>query len=298
MSIYRIDGNETNTIYAVNGNILNHAYSVDGEDVYDRSGSANYDSYSIENYLSFSVANAQGFDISNGVLFQFRGSGSINNIMNTYDCTLQSAITTGITTNSQHGDSASFSDEYYDETDTYPLLYVTADTNPALVYVNRVTESSSTLVRTLSFPLDKTGYYAAACCDFENDIIYMVGYTEQNYLTDNGGSNKVNISKWDLSSLTDNGNDTYTPEYISSCERSFIYCMQGQQFHDGLMWIASGYSNHAGYIYAVRPSDGDIRHTINLNTTSEVEGLSWLDDLHMVVGYQGKNYQKVTFVTY
>ena len=172
---------------------------------------------------------------------------------------------------------------------------MTADTNPAKVYINRVTTTTSTLVKTLSFPLDKTGYYAALCLDIENGIAYMVGYSKQNYLTDDSGTNKTVISKWDLTDLTANQDGSYTPAYISSVEREFIYVMQGQQFHDGMLWISSGGTNVRGYIYALDPSTGELLYTVDTESTTEIEGLAFISDYEMVFGLQGGAYKLVTF---
>lgn len=288
MAIYNKDGTSLSAVYDQEGSQLATAYNKEGTIVY--ANGIDYDSYTISDYVSISISNAQGFDIYNGYIFQFMA----NDKMNVYNVENASAVALNVAIESDHGDSASFSDEFYNLSDEFPLLYVTADTNPAEIYVNRVTTSSSQLIRTLSFTIIQAGYYAAAAVDFDNQILYMVGYTEQAYLSDNGGTNKVLISKWDLSNLTDNGDGTFTPAYVASVTRDFIYCMQGQQFHDGMIWVASGYTNHAGYVYAVDPVTGNIQHTVNLNTTSEVEGLAWVGN-DMIVNYQGKNYQKVVF---
>ena len=163
--------------------------------------------------------------------------------------------------------------------------------------MNRVTQTTSELIKTFTFPLDKTGYYAAHAYDKAHKIMYMVGYSEQNYQTDDSGNNKVVISKWDMTSLTQNQDGSYTPDYVSTFERAFIYNMQGQQFRAGMIWIASGGTNTSQYIYALDPTDGTALHTINLNTATEVEGLSFLSANEMVVGFQGGTYVKYTFAT-
>lgn len=294
MGVFDKDGDSLLKCYDSTGSGLPNAYNKDGDTVFWDSN-VNYDNYEINSFLTISVQNAQGFDVYNGILFQFRAGSSVQNVVNLYDLTDGTPVIVGMGITSGHGDSASFSDELYSETDEFPLLYVSADTNPALVYVNRVTVQTSELIKTLSFPIAQAGYYAAAVCDFENNIIYMVGYSERNYTNDNGGSNKTIITKWDMTSLTDNGDGTFTPLYISKIERDFVYCTQGQQYHDGLMWIASGYSNHASYIYAIDPSDGEIEHTIDLNTNVEVEGLAWINDHSFIVGFQGGTYKTVEF---
>ena len=294
--IYSKNGASLNSAYGVARNSLDLAYSKNGEIVFRKNTDVDYSSYSISNFCSASISQMQGFDIFSGYIFQFRANSStVSNIMCTINSQTSSIIQNNITAASDHGDSASFSNEYYEQGDDFPLLYVTADTNPAKVYINRVTTTTSDLVKTLSFPLMGTGYYAALCLDSENAIAYMVGYSEQNYQTDDGGNNKTVISKWDLTDLTLNQDGSYTPAFISVIERPFIYVMQGQQFFDGMLWIASGYVGQRGYIYALDPATGDLLYTVDTETTTEVEGLAFISDYEMVFGLQGGSYKKVTF---
>lgn len=294
--IYSKNGASLNSAYGVAGNSRDLAYSKNGEIVFRKNTDVDYSSYSISNFCSVSISQMQGFDIFSGYIFQFRANSStVSNIMCTINSQTSSIIQNNILASSDHGDSASFSNEHYEQGDDFPLLYVTADTNPAKVYINRVTTTTSELVKTLSFPLMGTGYYAALCLDSENAVAYMVGYSEQNYQTDDGGNNKTVISKWDLTDLTLNQDGTYTPAFISALERPFIYVMQGQQFHDGMLWIASGYVGQRGYIYALDPATGDLLYTVDTATTTEVEGLSFISPYEMVFGLQGGTYKKVTF---
>lgn len=296
MPIYDVNGNSLSAVYSADGLELQAAYDVNGEEIFSKgSPSIDYSRYSIENYCAVSLSPTQGFDIFNGTIFQFLANSSISNRMATINANSKQIINNNISASSDHGDSASFSSEFYAEGDTFPLLYVTADTNPAKVYVNRVTQTSSQLVKTFVFPLEKTGYYAALCLDEASRTMYMVGYSENNYQTDGGGTNKAVISKWDMSNMTDNGDGTYTPLFVSSFERPFIYVMQGQQFHDGMLWIASGGTNARGYIYALNPSNGNLLFTVDTGTTTELEGLSFISDSEMVFGLQGGTYKKVSF---
>ena len=297
MAVYSKNGTQLNAVYGLNGDALQKAYNKAGTEIFSASTPVvDYSSYTKSNYCAVSLSPTQGFDIHNGVIFQFlANSSTVNNRMATVNASTSSIISNNITASADHGDSASFSDEYFADDDTYPLLYVTADTNPAKVYINRVTTTTSTLVKTLSFPLDKTGYYAALCLDIENGIAYMVGYSKQNYLTDDSGTNKTVISKWDLTDLTANQDGSYTPAYISSVEREFIYVMQGQQFHDGMLWISSGGTNVRGYIYALDPSTGELLYTVDTESTTEIEGLAFISDYEMVFGLQGGAYKLVTF---
>lgn len=292
MAIYDYAGTAVSSAYRKDGNAAISAFDYQGNRVWS---SVDYSDYTFGNYVSVSLTPTQGFDIYDGTIFQFlANSSTVNNKMATIDVS-SGTVTNNITAKSDHGDSASFSREKYDPSDTFPLLYVTADTNPAKVYLNRVTKTTSQLVKTFTFPIAKTGYYAALAIDEDNGIAYMLGYKEQNYQTDDGGANATVVSKWDMTQLTANQDGTYAPAFLSSYERPFIYAMQGLQFHDNMIWVASGATNTRGYIYALDPADGTLLHTVDTQSSTELEGLAWLSATEMVFGLQGGTYKKVTF---
>ena len=293
MAIYSANGTPLEAFYKSDGTRLFSAYDKNGNII---ASNINYDDYVISDYCNVSLSPMQGFDIHNGVIFQFMANSSTNNLMCTVNAATSAILQNNIAATSDHGDSASFSSEFVDN-DEFPLLYVTSDTNPAKVYINRVTTTTSTLIKTLAFPLDKTGYYAAAALDATRNILYMVGYSEQNYQSADDGANKTVISKWDMTRLADNGDNTYTPAFVSAIERPFIYVMQGQQYHDGMIWIASGATNVHGYVYALDPLDGTLLHTIDTDATTEIEGVAFISNTEMVFGLQGGTYKKVTFAT-
>lgn len=286
--IYDVSGNVLSDAYTVDGINLDTVYDIDGNVVFTKGSHVDYSNYSIGIYCTVTLTPTQGFDIHNDIIFQFMS----NDRLATINSKNYSIINDNISTACDHGNSASFSDEYYEDTDEFPLIYVTG-TNK--VYVNRVTQTSSELIRTYTLPSEKIGYSASSCLDFENEILYMAGYSENSYSDENGGSNKTVISKWDMSNLTNNGDGTYTPAFISSYERPFIRTIQGLQFHDGMLWISSGGSNDRGYVYALNPVNGELLYTVDSGTTTEIEGISFISDREMVFGLQGGAYKKVTF---
>lgn len=304
MSLYDVNGNALQGAFDLSGNSLQIAYDINGNPI----GGINpipldYSSYTTTDLFTYAGNGFNGFDVYDGIIFQIMA----NDKLYLFDLSDGSAIKTAMTIKSDHGDSASFSGERYQPSDAYPLLYVTSDTNPAKVYVNRITENATTLVKTLSFPLDKAGYYAAAAYDYVHRTLYMVGYMQQNYQTDDGGNNKTIVSKWDMTNLTQNQDGSYTPAFVTRYFRDFIYVMQGQQFFDGYIWIASGYNNGGNqYVYAMNPTDGTIEHTITLDDHIEVEGLAWVYDesenkYWMLIGQQngsaGINYSRIEFAS-
>lgn len=303
MSIYNVDRGMLQNAYNVSGVAINTAYDVDGNIVFGGEPiPIDYDNYTISPLYNISVANCQGIAINNGVLFQFRASGSsVTDTVCLFNFSDGSDIIRNMSIDSDHGDSATFSNEYYASSDEFPLIYVTADTSPAIIYVNRITRTSATLVKTLKFP-QTAGYYGAGAFDWENDICYLLAYKKNNYQTDDSGTNTTVVSKWDLSNLTDNGDGTYTPAFIDQYERDFIYVMQGLTYHDGLIWITSGYGSTASHIYAMNPTSGVIEHTITMDDATEIEGAQFMYDsatqtYYMVVGQQGGKYKKITFAT-
>lgn len=300
--LYDVYGNEISTVYDVDGETIESAYDVDGAPI-EGENPVDYSDYTFTDLFTYVADGFDGFDVHKGVIAQLMAS----NKLYLFDLENHTAIATALAITSGHGDSASFSRQKQYINDEFPLLYVTSDSNPATVYINRITRTGATLIKTLSFPLDKTGYYAAHAYDLENQIMYMVGYSKQNYLTDDSGNNKTVVSKWDMTQLTDNGNGTFTPSYISRYERAFIYVMQGLQYHDGYIWISSGYNNGGNqYVYAMNPTDGTIEHTILLDDHVEIEGLAWIYDesenkYWMLIGQQngasGINYSRIDFAT-
>lgn len=284
MAVYDVDGHSIQNLYKINSDQLSIAYSKNGDVVFTGQPTVDYDNYAMESLYTLSAlsSHTQGFDIHDGVICAFRA----DDLMYLFDYSNGSTISSGITAKSGHGDSASFSNEFYDVEDEFPLIYVTSDKTPAEIYVNRITRTNSTLIRTLLFPIEKAGYYAAAVVD--GSIIYLLGYSEQNYQTDNSGSNKTIISKWNLQNLSDNGDGTYTPEFISSYKRPFIYVMQGMTYHDGMIWIGSGYgSPNPSHIYAMNPTNGVILHDITLPNTVEIEGVSFVENDLVVLQWGG-----------
>lgn len=307
MSIYDSSGTALSAVYNASGQEIDTAYNADGYVIYTKSEPApspeplDYSSYTTTDLFTYVADGFNGFDVYGGVIASLKAS----NQLYLFDLDSHELLRTNNITSS-HGDSATFSMEFYLPLDSYPLLYCTADTTPAVIYVNRILSNSTTLIRTLKFP-SSAGYYGAGAFDWDNNICYLVAYKENNFTSSNSGSNKTVVSKWDLSNLTDNGDGTYTPAFISQYERDFIYVMQGLQYHDGYIWIASGYNNGgAQHVYAMRPSDGVIEHDIVLDDTVEIEGLAWVYDetenkYWMLIGQQngsaGINFSRIDFAS-
>ncbi len=275
-----------------------YSYTVDGDAVNTKKQKVNVSRMNISAPV-VTGESFQDFAVSNGVLFQaYSGdTGGIKLI----DFSTGELIATLVPTKG-HANSLTFSDEYYAQGDEFPLLYSSANTNPATVYVNRVTRSAATLVKTLTFPLDKTGYYAGHVLDNVNKILYQVGYTENSYYENPNGTNYLVVSAWDLRHLTDNGG-SYTPAFIGSFELPFFTTIQGATFFDGkIVVISSHYSNAQTKILFIDVGSKRISTIMqDFPTTigaAECEGVDFVAgsrNYYMIVSSNNKYYYKVDF---
>jgi len=159
---------------------------------------------------------------------------------------------------SGHGNSITFSGEFYDNGDDYPLAYVTpeeTDGNYQLFRVLRLTTASATTVRTLAIPTENCGYYANAAVDPEKNILYLNGYTYNNYHESvvDGNENLMRVTAWDLSNLTAAG-DYYQPTFIKEFNIPFISTHQGHAFFDNKIFcLKSETSSAQTVVYVIDP---------------------------------------------
>ena len=233
----------TSASYHYDGNLLD--FKKSGYDVLDL--------FSVPTKPS-GATGSQAFAINNGVLFQLYNDNKVTLV----DFSSGSVIGT-LDINSDHGDSIDFSNEFYDLSDEFPLAYITADTTPAKVYVVRITRNTTSLIRTLYFgDISKTGYMAGHCLDKYNNVLYMVGYTENSYYLDDSGTNLMIVSKWDLNNCATNQDGTITPMFIDSFTVPFIRTAQGQQYFREKIYIVSSHNLAGGYpidtkVYVIDP---------------------------------------------
>lgn len=177
------------------------------------------------------IISRQDFAIYNGVLFQLYDSDYVV-LINLSDGTRIA----GYEISCAHGNSCQFSNEFYSENDTYPLLYCFGYGDNK-VYVNRVTDSGATLVRT--YKLDTEGYRFSGGIDCINNRLVTIHY-HLNYssiATDNYNI----VTVWDLNKTTQNGDGTLTPEIIKQTAIDFIPTIQGCKWFKDRLFINNGY---------------------------------------------------------
>lgn len=219
------------------------------------------------------LVSRQDFAIYNGKMFQLYDSDYVS-VIDVSDGT----VVNNFPINCGHGNSCQFSNEFYDVSDTYPLLYCFAYTS-GLVYVNRVTDSSATLVKTLKLN-NLTGYRFSGSVNEDGTRLYVLNYHLNSSTT--ATNNYCIFSVMDLTNLTDNGDSTFTPALISSTEIPFIGMIQGAKVFGDKLFIAcggtTGYTFFRG-IQAINISNGLIVSKIPYRYDSnEPEGIDIIDE--------------------
>lgn len=167
----------------------------------------------------------------------------------------------GGTVDAHHFGSASFSNEFYDENDPMPLLYVSG-LNEHL-YAIRVTLTNATIVKDILMPTATCGFYQGVTVDAWNNFIYVFGYTQQSYR--DSTNNRIKVTKYDLSNLTTNDGVT-TAEMIDQYTIPFIYCYQDFEYYHGKIVIACGFltSESPSQIIVFNPSTRAIETEISI----------------------------------
>lgn len=296
MAIYDINASPLNAVYDKFATDVNVCYDIFGNEVYRKSqGQVDYSNYSYSTkWSSKGITPAQGFDIHDGKVFWVKKSGNTPINADCYVWNLsdgsQALDTAYITIYSGHGNNLDFSD--------FPKVY-TSSAYTSNVCVNTMTDSFvATLDKKLYLNDGNTD--CDACLDeLENTILWSLGHTANS----SDPSAPFIISKWDLTQLTDNGDGTYTPLKLQSVNtpQPANYFFQGCKFHDGLLWYANGNGGVPSYIRAINPNTGEQEYLIDLNTTTEVEGVAWMEEsgvaggYAMYVGFAGMALRRYTF---
>lgn len=289
MAVYNRHGTKLDRIYDKNGNSLNNAYDENGNIIFTRY-KPDYTSYSESDLCTTVYAgSAQGFDIYNGVAFQCWGS---NDKVASIDVINKVMLSRDMICANGHNNGASFSDEFYLQNDEFPLFYICADNN---IVAHRVTRTSVEIVKTFTYRGDDaTSIYGGGIgFDTVNDVAYTYGYSTGSWTS--SSNNKLLIVKSDFKNAIDNGDGTFTPRVLARYEYPFVYCIQSPHFHDGLLWLPSGNGGSNQHIYGMNPETGEIIYTIDIEGTTEIEGVTFLSDFEMVYGMVTGGYEKITF---
>lgn len=220
-----------------------------------------------------SGATSQDIEIFDNYLFvSFSGTEQIR----VYSMSDYSLVAT-ITAETNHGSGMQFSNEYYDDDDDFPMLYIGGWTNN-IINVLRITNTggtwTATKVKSLYIPTNY-GYYASPSIDKSTNILYTYAHSNGNI----PNADNMVIASWNLESLTDNLDGTYTPELINSCESPNIGTYQGHKYYGGKIYITSSRSSspYNQKLFAIDCGTGNVVTSINMADvlTTETEGLCY-----------------------
>ena len=302
--IYAVNGLQLSNAYDVDGEPLGNAYDIDGNQIYSIPDYSNY-SY-VQKWSTKGISSTQGFDIYDSKVFWISKSGndSSDNKMYIFNLSDGSSAVQGnyITAYGGHGNNVTFSKEFYSSGDEYPLVLMSTAYSDSPVYLNRISNSFvASMEKKYTIPMisNVTNGGFDMCYGETDDIAYTVSVFGSN--GDASLGTHICIAKWDMTDLTENQDGSFTPSFISSVECDWHYWKQGIKYHDGLIWLASGYPDYRAYVYAFDPTTGETKYTIDCETTAEIEGVSWYPDSQAVggyalyVGFAGMSLRKYTF---
>lgn len=214
---------------------------------------------------------AQGFAIYNGKLFQILADDTCI----VYDLNDGGKYISQFTIDAGHGNSAVFSRSFYSGSDAYPLLYV-SDTN-GKVYINRVTESSATLTKTLYFNPDNFGATPQFTLGAGNYGYVLGNISGTDYVT------SAKVSVCNMSNQTANQDGTYTPEVTDTFTISLTGSypvLQGLKYLNGMLFMSSGGGSQSvlSKIYVIDIANETVANVItDFPTTMSVEELEDID---------------------
>ena len=205
-----------------------------------------------KNIQEIAVYNGHIFDFGTGVV-SIDGGANIN-------------ITNG------HGNNAQFGVELHGD---FPYLYCGSwNKNDCKVYVNQVTTTTATLVRTIEF--STLSGYLNMCVDEPNGRIYILQCTSDDTVTGDVDFVVADLSSGAIVSQT-------TLPYK-------IPVIQGMEFHNGIIYVTSGLisSNVTNHITLINTSGNIIQKSDPINV-SELEGISF-DNGNLYVADTGHIY--------
>lgn len=298
--IYDKTGESLIDAYDVSGEVLLGAYDISGEEVYpDENPIDKYKNYEITALPYSSYGGLQGFAYHAEKLVMGVGDNQLKICNADTGARLPSGITSPtISVAIGHCNSLVFSDEFYVETDTFPLLCA-AYPNPSLSYY-RIANTMDTAELIKNYLLEATSKPNTTIYGFgfDNGYFYAIGYTDGSYQY--SSTNQIILMKYDLQNPIDNGDNTYTLPLIYEVKRDWFECIQGSVVYDGIFWVTSGFTN-PGHVFAIDLRTAQILLDIPMEDYSpkEIEGCAWRNDYTLIVGTRnGDGYTgmyKITF---
>ena len=290
--IYKINGDSISSAYEFDGDSVSTTYDIDGVAIWtsrpSHAVSSNY-TVSLAHDIPDIASGTQGIacdSLSQEIAQLYSGKIIMIDVSDGSYTQRASSFNLG------HGSTGQFAPTKASQSDLYPLLYVSTQSEQSIndnIYAIftevKIGESSSTMNRIFYVPFDgaTTGDgYALFAFDFTNNIVYSV-YFSAYYATTGTGKVKV-YSLNDFTSLSDGSyspvptNGYYTAgNPIEAYDIDFIPEVQAITFFDGLIACLCDYPHSNGKVIFLDPEHHDVYLTLdNLSVPFEREGISFI----------------------
>lgn len=248
MSVYNISGTELQAVYNIGGELLNQAFDIDGNELL--SGVPTYQMSVLHSEPISTGQSVQGMAVYGNYIFQFFTG---TNKMKVYSLSDYSYITEFSCTVIGHGNNLQFGDTV--QANGFPLLYAsdagqTAGDNQ-VIYVVSIDLTGCELVDTITLP-SSAGYFLNSVIDFDERIIYTVGYSLNDHEDQTG---MTVITAVDLDDPT---------TVIDTWQYNYLGVIQGVVLHNDYIVVNCSTWNVAGFtLYFIN------RRTKALDSTQE-----------------------------
>lgn len=205
-----------------------------------------------------------------------------------------------------HFNSVCFSNVFYDDNDTYPLLFLSRCNNAAVdpendnCLIYRIQQSGSVFTFTLinQIKCDIITYGCDWSVDNSAKLIIMNGYTNGDYLTDT--NNPIRFFAWKLPKKSEliSGNKitlNYSDCVAESETPHFIF--QGATIHHGIVYCGMQPISGGRFVYGVNVIKGQITSIIPMTSNREIEGVYVYDGKMFVAQKEGTDTESVNPLT-
>lgn len=240
----------------------------------------------------------QGAAIYGNYLFAFHTG---NTIVDVYDLTTNTLVQTiNVSENPQgenHANNADFGVDFADESDIFPLLYVTTNTNDE-IWVYRVSGTIGNLVMTKQqiINLDVVGNgiwgISSFAVDKENKKIVFAGFKNANY--DVSVNNPIVIGWFELPPIDSDQQIAIADTHYNTAP--WIYAIQGIFARAGKVYVAFGNTHVSAGICIYDYNCGILTNKIKIETSLfgdyfEPEGLCYYNNSIIMTSQHLKVYQ-------
>ena len=209
----------------------------------------------------------QGAVCYDSILFQFHNNNKIIDVIDLKNQKKLQEISYPETT-ANHANNAVFGIERYAAGDRFPLLYLSRNKNNG-IYIYRITgtDGNFSLQKVQTFDINATTdsyYYPDAMIDCEGGYMWFVGYTKDNWQTDDGsGNNLVKYAKMRLPKLAEGNLTLSFSNALQVFTIPWTYATQGSVFYNGKIHQMFGITGGTNRYRIINTETGKIEYETN-----------------------------------